>query len=88
MENEPVLQGQLAARLELARADKHALNTLPHDYMPFIKKCVSGVFIGVSFVKSNTDEPPAAAETTDDGSYDWQRGQEKMREVERKISEQ
>jgi RNA polymerase sigma factor len=44
MGNEPVLQGPLAARLELAKADKHALNTLLHDYMPFIKKCVSGVF--------------------------------------------
>jgi RNA polymerase sigma factor len=51
MENEPVSQGQVAhgradltARLELARTDKHALNTLLHDYMPFIKKWVSAVF--------------------------------------------
>jgi RNA polymerase sigma factor len=44
MENEPVSQGQLVARLELAKTDKHALNTLLHDYMPFIKKCVSAVF--------------------------------------------
>jgi hypothetical protein len=48
----------------------------------------AGIFIGVSFVKSNTDKPPTTAETTDDGSYGWQRGQEKMREVERKFSEQ
>jgi hypothetical protein len=47
-----------------------------------------GFFIGVSFVKSNTDKPPTAAETMDDGTYGWQRGQEKMREVERKFSEQ
>jgi RNA polymerase sigma factor len=44
MGNDPVLQGQLGARLELAKTDKHALNTLLHDYMPFIKKCVSAVF--------------------------------------------
>jgi DNA-directed RNA polymerase specialized sigma subunit len=44
MENEPVSQGQLGARLELAKTDKHALNTLLHDYMPFIKKCISAVF--------------------------------------------
>ncbi|MDR2618361.1 MAG: hypothetical protein LBC62_05770 [Treponema sp.] len=56
MENEPILQGQLAARLELARTDKHALNTLLHDYMPFIKKCVSGVFFkGQSKADNLTD---------------------------------
>jgi RNA polymerase sigma factor len=44
MENEPVLQEQLGARLERARTDKHALSTLLRDYMPFIKKCVSAVF--------------------------------------------
>jgi RNA polymerase sigma factor len=44
MGNEPVLQGQLEARLELAKTDKHVLNTLLHDYMPFIKKCMSAVF--------------------------------------------
>jgi RNA polymerase sigma factor len=41
-ETEP--QGQLTARLELAKTDKRALNTLLHDYMPFIKKWVSAVF--------------------------------------------
>jgi RNA polymerase sigma factor len=50
MENEPVLagqlalQGQLAAQVQTAKTDKHALNTLLHDYMPFVKKCVSSVF--------------------------------------------
>ncbi|GMO22154.1 MAG: hypothetical protein Ta2B_01040 [Termitinemataceae bacterium] len=33
-----------ALELQLAKTDKHALNTLLHNYMPFIKKCVSGVF--------------------------------------------
>jgi RNA polymerase sigma factor len=56
MENEAVLQEQLTARLELAKADKHALNTLLHDYMPFIKKCVSGVFFkGQSKADNLTD---------------------------------
>jgi RNA polymerase sigma factor len=56
MENEPILPGQLAARLELAKADKHALNILLHDYMPFIKKCVSGVFFkGQSKADNLTD---------------------------------
>jgi RNA polymerase sigma factor len=50
MENEPLFwgdvipQAQLTARVQLAKTDKHALNTLLHDYMPFIRKCVSGVF--------------------------------------------
>jgi RNA polymerase sigma factor len=44
MGNEPVLQGALGARLELAKTDRHALNTLLHDYVPFIKKCVSAAF--------------------------------------------
>jgi RNA polymerase sigma factor len=50
MENEPLLGGdvispaQLTVRVQLSKTDKHALNTLLHDYMPFIKKCVSSVF--------------------------------------------
>ena len=56
MENELILQGQLAARLELAKTDKHALNMLLYDYMPFIKKCVSGVFFkGQSKADNLTD---------------------------------
>lgn len=35
---------ELAAQVEAAKTDKHALNTLLHNYMPFIKKCVAGVF--------------------------------------------
>ncbi|MDR0525059.1 MAG: hypothetical protein LBG90_04235 [Spirochaetaceae bacterium] len=61
MENELILtnqtsQGQLTARVELARTDKRALNTLLHDYMPFIKKCVSSVFFkGQSRADNLTD---------------------------------
>jgi RNA polymerase sigma factor len=44
VENESVLRGRLGARVERAKTDKHALNTLLHDYMPFIKKCVSDAF--------------------------------------------
>ena len=47
----------------------------------------AGVFIGISFVKDRTVAPPAAAETTDDGTYGWQKGQEKMQEIEKKFSE-
>jgi RNA polymerase sigma factor len=56
MENEPVLQEQLGARLELARTDRRALSTLLRDYMPFIKKCVSAVFFkGQSKADNLTD---------------------------------
>ena len=47
---DPVAEGQLTARGELAaqvqaaKWDKHALNTLLRGYMPFIKKCVAGIF--------------------------------------------
>ncbi len=54
MENESGLEGraaqneqlaaQLQMQLQIARTDKRALNTLLHNYMPFIKKCVAGVF--------------------------------------------
>lgn len=46
----------LAEQVRLARTDKHALNTLLHDYMPFIKKCVSAVFFkGQSKADNLTD---------------------------------
>jgi RNA polymerase sigma factor len=35
---------ELSAQVQLAKTDKHALNTLLHNYIPFIKKCVAGVF--------------------------------------------
>jgi len=56
MENEPVIKRQLEARLELAKTDRHTLNALLHDYMPFIKKCVSAVFFrGQSKADNLTD---------------------------------
>jgi RNA polymerase sigma factor len=70
MENEPVpegqltLQGQLGARLELARTDKRVLNTLLREYMPFIKKCVSSVFFeGQSKTDNLTDAMLAFAQS-------------------------
>jgi RNA polymerase sigma factor len=36
--------GELPSQLEAAKKDKRILNTLLHNYMPFIKKCVGGVF--------------------------------------------
>ncbi|MDR2898171.1 MAG: hypothetical protein LBU99_05080 [Spirochaetaceae bacterium] len=59
MENESALAVQernLAAQVELAKTDKQALNTLLHTYMPFIKKCVAGVFFkGQSKADNLTD---------------------------------
>jgi RNA polymerase sigma factor len=62
MEDEPlrggdvIPQARLAARVQCAKTDKHALNGLLHDYMPFIKKCVSGVFFkGQSKADNLTD---------------------------------
>ena len=37
-------QAEVTAQVQAAKMDKHALNTLLHDYMPFIKKCVAVVF--------------------------------------------
>jgi len=37
-------RGDLAVQVQAARQDKHALNMLLREYMPFIKKCVAGVF--------------------------------------------
>jgi RNA polymerase sigma factor len=62
MENEPVLAGrtalreQLAVLVQAAKTDKRALNTLLHNYMPFIKKRVSSVFFkGQSRADNLTD---------------------------------
>jgi RNA polymerase sigma factor len=41
---EPYLENQLTAQVQAAKTDKRALNTLLHDYMPFIRKCIAGVF--------------------------------------------
>jgi hypothetical protein len=47
---------------------------------------VAGVIIGFSVAKDQADSPSASI-IEDEGSYDWQRGQEKMREIEKKFSE-
>jgi RNA polymerase sigma factor len=43
-EGQLTARGELAAQVQAAKQDKHALNTLLRDYIPFIKKCVAGVF--------------------------------------------
>ena len=49
-------QGELTVQLQAAKTDKRALNTLLHDYMPFIKKCTAGVFFdGQSKAENLTD---------------------------------
>ena len=70
MKNEPVLEGDIVLQKELtalvgaAKNDKHALNTLLHDYMPFIKKCVASVFLkGQSKEDNLTDAMLAFAQS-------------------------
>jgi hypothetical protein len=46
----------------------------------------AGVLIGVSFAQGKAAAPPPALETAGDETYDWQRGQEKMQEIERRFS--
>ena len=49
-------QSGLTSLVQAAKADKQALNALLHDYMPFIKKCVSSVFFdGQSKADNLTD---------------------------------
>ena len=56
MEREIRVQGDFTSQLQAAKSDKHALNTLLHDYLPFIKKCVTGVFFtGQSKADNLTD---------------------------------
>jgi hypothetical protein len=47
----------------------------------------AGVCIGLFLVKGKTDTPPAVPVIEDDETYGWQKGEEKMREIERKFSE-
>jgi RNA polymerase sigma factor len=55
-EGQITAQGDLTAQVQTAKTDKHTLNTLLHNYMPFIKKCVSGVFFkGQSKADNLTD---------------------------------
>ncbi|MDR2793798.1 MAG: hypothetical protein LBB61_09070 [Treponema sp.] len=43
----------------------------------------AGVIIGLSAAKGKAASPPPASAIEGDGTYGWQRGQEKMREIER-----
>ncbi|MDR0409773.1 MAG: hypothetical protein LBH18_05190 [Spirochaetaceae bacterium] len=58
-EGQIVLQEQgepLQERLELARTDPRALNSLLRDYMPFVRKCLSAVFFKDGDRRNNTAE--------------------------------
>jgi RNA polymerase sigma factor len=67
------LQGDLTAQVLAAGADKRALNTLLHSYMPFIKKCAAGVFFrGQSGEDKLTDAMLAFARAVQ--TYDPERG--------------
>jgi RNA polymerase sigma factor len=64
LEEQIVPQKELAALVKAAKTDKHTLNTLLHNYMPFIKKCVAGVFIkGQSKEDNFTDAMLAFAQS-------------------------
>ena len=70
MKTEPVLeehivpQKELTALVKAAKTDKHTLNTLLHDYMPFVKKCVASVFLkGQSKEDNLTDAMLAFAQS-------------------------
>jgi RNA polymerase sigma factor len=39
-----ITQHELTEQVQLAKTDRHTLNILLHNYMPFIKKCVASVF--------------------------------------------
>ena len=49
MNTEPVFDGhiisqaELTAQVQAAKTEKHTLNTLLHNYMPFIKKCAANI---------------------------------------------
>ncbi|MDR0624213.1 MAG: hypothetical protein LBG10_07260 [Treponema sp.] len=47
----------------------------------------TGVFTGILLVNDKAESPPPAAGMEDDGTYGWERGQEKMREIERNFSQ-
>jgi len=73
LEEQQVAQNDLALQVQDAKSDKHALNTLLHDYMPFIKKCVAGVFFkGQSKADNLTDAMLAFARSVQ--TYDSEQG--------------
>jgi RNA polymerase sigma factor len=66
-------EGQLTAQVQIAKTDKNALNTLLNNYMPFIKKCVAGVFFkGQSKADNLTDAMLAFAHSVQ--TYDCGHG--------------
>ena len=76
---DPDLEGQITAQkefpaqLQAAKTDKRVLNTLLHDYMPFIKKCVAAVFFkGQSKADNLTDAMLAFAHSVQ--TYDPEQG--------------
>ena len=67
------VQEDLTLQLQTARTDKRTLNTLLHNYMPFIKKCVAGVFFkGQSRADNLTDAMLAFAYSVQ--TYDSEQG--------------
>jgi RNA polymerase sigma factor len=56
LEKQTVLQEQLTAQVQRAKTEKRALNTLLREYMPFIKKCVAGVFFKNQSKEDNLTE--------------------------------
>jgi RNA polymerase sigma factor len=73
MDNEPVLSMSLAEQVQAAKTDKHILNTLLHEYMPFIKKCVANVFFkGQSRADNLTDAMLAFTDSVQ--TYSEERG--------------
>ena len=67
------MKEDLALQLQAARTDKRALNTLLQNYMPFIKKCVTGVFFKGQLKADNlTDAMLAFAHSVQ--TYDPEQG--------------
>jgi hypothetical protein len=46
----------------------------------------AGIFIGVSITKNKADPVPPAPEMTDEETYGWERGQQKMRNIKEEKS--
>jgi hypothetical protein len=46
----------------------------------------TGIFIGVFLMKGKVESSPPAAAIEDERTYGWERGQEKMREIEKNFS--
>ena len=73
MEIQITAQEDLTLQLQTAKTDKRSLNTLLHNYMPFIKKCVTSVFFkGQSKADNLTDAMLAFAHSVQ--TYDPEQG--------------